>query len=282
MAVEPHGSLSGRQRQSSFKNFYFRHSYLYSVMQSYALIVPKRFSDVERTDKNFELSSHALKHAPFTKRSRPSNTAATARLLHADNDAAGKVGTIKQLNICFHRTDWHKNLYHVECAGCKFYRYIAKRSVRKTDFHSPAIRLHQGYVVRVNQQTFLIGNRFHASSVLWIVSESLRVKRWTTETRLKKTTRNALPKKSRVLIFVADVQYLFDCNPWLIKFFHHFMRLIINGGLHSLFLYLIERHRWRSVFTWLRSFFDQTFFSHSIHFSTTCTSVTGGITINIR
>ena len=38
--------------------------------------------------------------------------------------------------------------------------------------------------------------------------------------------------------------YRIYCKPWLISFFHHFMRLIIiKGGLHFLFLYLIETHR---------------------------------------
>jgi len=60
----------------------------------------------------------------------------------------------------------------------------------------------------------------------------------------------------------------------------YFMRLTIKGGLQFLFLYFIERYRWRSVFPWLR-FVDQTL-SHSIFFSITCTSVTGGIMINRR
>ena len=38
---------------------------------------------------------------------------------------------------------------------------------------------------------------------------------------------------------------------------------IISCGLHLLFLYLIERYRWRSVFPWLL-FVDQALFSHSI------------------
>jgi len=38
---------------------------------------------------------------------------------------------------------------------------------------------------------------------------------------------------------------------------------------------------WRSVFTWLR-FVDQILLAHSILFSITCTSVTGGIMINRR
>jgi len=65
-------------------------------------------------------------------------------------------------------------------------------------------------------------------------------------------------------------------------FFHHFMRLTIKGGLPFLFLCLIERYSWRSsAFPWLR-FVDQTLFSHSILFSITCTSVTGGIMMNRR
>jgi len=48
------------------------------------------------------------------------------------------------------------------------------------------------------------------------------------------------------------------------------MGLTIKGGLHFLFLYFIERYRWRSVFHWLR-FVDQTLLSHSIFFSITCT-----------
>jgi len=41
-------------------------------------------------------------------------------------------------------------------------------------------------------------------------------------------------------------------------------------GLHLLFLYLIEKHKWRSVFPWLR-FVDQTLFTHSILFRIICT-----------
>ena len=74
---------------------------------------------------------------------------------------------------------------------------------------------------------------------------------------------------------------LLDCKPRPIKSFHGFMRLAMNGGLHCLFFYFIERHRWRSVFSWLR-FLDQILLSHSILFNITCTSVTGGIIINIR
>jgi len=61
------------------------------------------------------------------------------------------------------------------------------------------------------------------------------------------------------------------------------MRLVIKGGLYFLFLYLIEMHRWRSVFPWLR-FVDQTLFSYSILFSIAFTfkSVTGGIMMNRR
>ena len=77
------------------------------------------------------------------------------------------------------------------------------------------------------------------------------------------------------------VSYLFGCKPQLIKFFHHFMRLTIKGGLYFLFLYFIERYRRRSVFPWLR-FVDQILLSHSIFFSTTFTSVSGEIMINRR
>jgi len=77
------------------------------------------------------------------------------------------------------------------------------------------------------------------------------------------------------------VSYLFDCKPRFIKFFHHFTRLTIKGGLHFSFLYFIERFRWRSVFPWLR-FVDRTILSHSIFFSITCTSISGGIMINRR
>jgi len=61
----------------------------------------------------------------------------------------------------------------------------------------------------------------------------------------------------------------------------------ISCGLYSratyifLFLYLIERYRWRSVFPWLR-FVYQTLFSYSILFSITCASVTAGIMMNRR
>jgi len=64
-------------------------------------------------------------------------------------------------------------------------------------------------------------------------------------------------------------------------FFHHFMRLTVKGGLHFLFFYFIERYRWRSVFPHVH-FVDQIILSHSIFFSITCTSVTGGIMINRR
>jgi len=77
------------------------------------------------------------------------------------------------------------------------------------------------------------------------------------------------------------VSGLFNCKPRLMKFFLHFMRLKITGGLHFLFLYFIERHRWRSVFPWL-SFVDQALLSHSIFFSIMCTSIAGRIMINRR
>jgi len=77
------------------------------------------------------------------------------------------------------------------------------------------------------------------------------------------------------------VPYLFDWKPRLIKVFHRFMPLAIKGGLHYLFFCFIGRYRWRSVFPWL-SFADQILLSHSIFFSITCTSVTGGIVINRR
>jgi len=73
--------------------------------------------------------------------------------------------------------------------------------------------------------------------------------------------------------------YLFDYKPRFIKFFfHHFMRLTVKGGLHFLLFYFIERYGWCSVFPWL-PFVDQIILSHSIVFSITCTSVTGGIMI---
>jgi len=34
---------------------------------------------------------------------------------------------------------------------------------------------------------------------------------------------------------VNDISYLFDCKPQLIRFFHHFKQLIIQGGLHFFF-----------------------------------------------
>jgi len=40
-----------------------------------------------------------------------------------------------------------------------------------------------------------------------------------------------------------NIPYLFDGKPRLIVFFHHFVRLIIKGGLHFLFLCLVERYR---------------------------------------
>jgi len=53
---------------------------------------------------------------------------------------------------------------------------------------------------------------------------------------------------------VIQLPDLFDCKPKLIKFFFHFMRLInaIKGGLHFIFLYLIEKCTSSSVFPWLR------------------------------
>jgi len=53
------------------------------------------------------------------------------------------------------------------------------------------------------------------------------------------------------------------------------------GGLYFLFLYLIERHRWRSVLPWLR-FFRPNYHFISIRFSITCTPVTEGIMMNRR
>jgi len=66
------------------------------------------------------------------------------------------------------------------------------------------------------------------------------------------------------------VSGLFNCKSRLIKFFHHFMWLKITGGLHFLFLYIIERHRWRSVFPWLR-FVHQTLHRLSSFFPMICT-----------
>jgi len=59
------------------------------------------------------------------------------------------------------------------------------------------------------------------------------------------------------------------------------MWLTFKGDLHFLFFYFIETYRWRSVFPWLR-FVNQIHLSHSVFFSITCTSVTGGIMINRR
>jgi len=59
------------------------------------------------------------------------------------------------------------------------------------------------------------------------------------------------------------------------------MQLIIKGGLHFLFLHLIEMDRWCSVFLWL-CFLDQTPLSYSILFSIKFTSVTRGIMMNRR
>jgi len=56
-------------------------------------------------------------------------------------------------------------------------------------------------------------------------------------------------------------------------------RHIIRSSLYFLFLYLLERYKWRSTFPWLR-FVDRTIFSYSIIFSITCTAVTGGIMMN--
>jgi len=61
--------------------------------------------------------------------------------------------------------------------------------------------------------------------------------------------------------------------------FYHFVWLVIEGGLHF-FLYFIERYRWRS--SSFGTFFRPTLFSHSVLFSITCTSVTGGIMFNRR
>jgi len=52
------------------------------------------------------------------------------------------------------------------------------------------------------------------------------------------------------------------------SFFSSFRAAYNQGGLHFIFLHLIERHRWRSVFLWLR-FVDQSFLSNSILFSVT-------------
>jgi len=48
-----------------------------------------------------------------------------------------------------------------------------------------------------------------------------------------------------------------------------------KGGLHFLFIYLVERYRWHSVFPWL-CFVNQAHFLHSTLFSITCTYITGG------
>jgi len=64
-------------------------------------------------------------------------------------------------------------------------------------------------------------------------------------------------------------------------FFSSFRTAYNQGQLIILFLRLIERYIWRSVFPWLR-FVDRTLISHSILFSITCTTVTGGIMMNRR
>jgi len=58
------------------------------------------------------------------------------------------------------------------------------------------------------------------------------------------------------------------------------VRLVIKGDLYFLFLYLIERYRWRSVFPWLR--FYRPNILDSNFFSITCISVTGGMMMNRR
>jgi len=57
--------------------------------------------------------------------------------------------------------------------------------------------------------------------------------------------------------------------------FHHFVWLMIKGGLHFLFL------GDDTVFPWL-CFFYQTLFLCYILYSIMCTSVTGGIMMNKR
>ena len=55
--------------------------------------------------------------------------------------------------------------------------------------------------------------------------------------------------------FTFALPYLFDCKLRLIKFFHHFVRLIIKSGLQSKAAYIYlpyRKYRWRSVFPWLR------------------------------
>ena len=83
------------------------------------------------------------------------------------------------------------------------------------------------------------------------------------------------------------VSGLFNCKPRLMKFFLHFMRLKITGGLHFLFLYFIERHRWLSLAKFCRpsSSFAFDFLQHNVHPSQevhpcTCTSIAGGIMTN--
>ena len=62
------------------------------------------------------------------------------------------------------------------------------------------------------------------------------------------------------------VPYLLDCKRQFIVFFHHFVRLMIKGVFHFLFLYLVKRYyRWRSVFSWLRSFFAFYPLQHHAH-----------------
>ena len=69
--------------------------------------------------------------------------------------------------------------------------------------------------------------------------------------------------------------YLFDnCKPPL-------NGLQWRAAYIFYFFYFIEKYRRRSVFPYLR-FVEQTLLSHSIFFSITCTSDTGGIMMNRR
>jgi len=48
--------------------------------------------------------------------------------------------------------------------------------------------------------------------------------------------------KAPVATGLSWAPYLFDCKPQLIKFFHHFMRLIIREGRLTFFIFLLYRN----------------------------------------
>ena len=76
-----------------------------------------------------------------------------------------------------------------------------------------------------------------------------------------------------VLWYNLQLPYLLDCKPQLIKLcFYHFVRLIMEGGLHFLFLYFSDSYRWPPSFLGYVSSTKPSFFAfyslqHHVHTS---------------